>query len=166
MLYFAYGSNMLTARLRRRVPTAQPVGLALLQGHILRFHKVGQDGSGKCDVHKSPDGQHHVWGVVFNIAHGEKPLLDLAEGVGAGYECKQVELETAEGAGTNAFTYYATHTDDKLAPFEWYAAFVIAGAIEHGLPSQYISDLSRIPCQPDPDVQRREANELILKSRP
>lgn len=49
-LNFAYGSNMLTDRLRERVPSARPVAVARLAGHSLRWHKVSIDGSGKCDA--------------------------------------------------------------------------------------------------------------------
>lgn len=49
-LNFAYGSNMLTARLRERVSSARPVGTACLPGFSLRWHKVSVDRSGKCDV--------------------------------------------------------------------------------------------------------------------
>jgi gamma-glutamylcyclotransferase len=49
-LNFAYGSNMLSARLRERVPSARPAGTACLPGFSLRWHKVSVDGSGKCNV--------------------------------------------------------------------------------------------------------------------
>ena len=55
MLYFAYGSNMLTERLKARVSSATPIGKANLSDHGLRFHKKSKDGSGKCDIIKSPD---------------------------------------------------------------------------------------------------------------
>jgi gamma-glutamylcyclotransferase len=44
---FAYGSNMLTRRLRERAPSARTVGTGVLHGHTLRWHKVGQDSSGQ-----------------------------------------------------------------------------------------------------------------------
>jgi hypothetical protein len=50
MLYFAYGSNMSVSRLVARTPSAQPLGRCALRGHQLRFHKVGGDGSAKCDA--------------------------------------------------------------------------------------------------------------------
>ncbi len=49
--YFAYGSNMLTARLHERVPSATPIGIGQLEGHALRWDKRSwRDGSGKCDA--------------------------------------------------------------------------------------------------------------------
>src|SRR5438128_1900656 len=62
MLYFAYGSNMLTQRLKARVPSASPKTVAVLFDHGLRFHKRSQDGSGKCDIVKCPGEVVH--GVV------------------------------------------------------------------------------------------------------
>jgi len=38
--YFAYGSNMSLARLRRRVPSARRIAVATLPGYRLRFHKI------------------------------------------------------------------------------------------------------------------------------
>ena len=46
MRYFAYGSNMSIARLSERAPSAEVIGVARLRSHVLRFHKVGTDGSG------------------------------------------------------------------------------------------------------------------------
>lgn len=51
LYYFAYGSNMLAARL-----TARRLGIATLPAWQLRFHKVGSDGSGKGDIVPAADG--------------------------------------------------------------------------------------------------------------
>jgi hypothetical protein len=51
MLYFAYGSNMRSARLRERVPSARYFATGKIQGYKLAFHKRSkQDGSGKADA--------------------------------------------------------------------------------------------------------------------
>lgn len=44
---FAYGSNMPTARIRARCPSAVAMGVAELRGYELRWHKISNDGSGK-----------------------------------------------------------------------------------------------------------------------
>ncbi|RMD60293.1 MAG: gamma-glutamylcyclotransferase, partial [Planctomycetota bacterium] len=62
MLYFAYGSNMSTPRLRRRVSRAVPVATARLPGCRLAFHKLGADGSGKCDACPAGRAEEVVWG--------------------------------------------------------------------------------------------------------
>ncbi len=89
--YFAYGSNMLTARLRERVPSATAIGIGQLLGHALRWDKRSwQDGSGKCDAEATSRNDDVVWGVLFELDPEDKPALDKAEGVGAGYLEKMV----------------------------------------------------------------------------
>jgi gamma-glutamylcyclotransferase len=85
MLYFAYGSNMCTARLRARVPSARPIAAACLENHRFAFHKISDDDSGKGDAFYTGEPADFVWGVVFDIDEGEKPRLDRHEGLGFGY---------------------------------------------------------------------------------
>ena len=40
MIYFAYGSNMLSRRFLKRVPSANALGTGILRHHQLAFHKV------------------------------------------------------------------------------------------------------------------------------
>jgi len=88
MHYFSYGSNMSIRRMVKRVPSAKVVTVARLSGHILKYHKASKDGSGKCDVLETEQIEDTVYGVVFDIAEGEKTNLDRAEGLGYGYEAK------------------------------------------------------------------------------
>lgn len=142
--YFAYGSNMLTDRLRERVPSAKAIGIGQLLGHALRWDKrSGRDGSGKCDAEATSLKDDVVWGVLFELDPQEKPSLDKAEGVGDGYLEKTVNVLTEDGLVT-AVTYCATDKDPSLRPYHWYKALVIAGAREHGLPPSYRSRLELV----------------------
>jgi len=128
---FAYGSNMFSARLRERCPSARAVGTAELSGHELRWHKVSKkDGSGKCDVVASETSDSSVLGVLYEIPVDEKSGLDRAEGLGAGYEENEVEV-LCGGRSIIAKAYRATNIDATLRPNTWYRALVIAGAKEH-----------------------------------
>ena len=49
-LYFSYGSNMLTERLRARCPSANCIGIATATGYALEFSKSSVDGSGKATL--------------------------------------------------------------------------------------------------------------------
>ena len=159
---FAYGSNMSSRRLRTRTPSAMPVGIGRLAGHRLMWHKIGRDGSAKCDIHQTGRADDFVWGVLFEIDLAEKPLLDEAEGLGNGYAHKSVAVLT-DGDVVQAGAYHATHIDATLEPFDWYVAFVLQGAQEHGLPGHYLRALESVAAVVDPDADRRERNFSLLR---
>ena len=156
ILYFAYGSNMATARLRQRTPSCRPIGIATLPGHALRFHKRNADGSGKCDALKTGPGDSVV-GVLFTLDPAELVGLDAAEGVGNGYTRDRVTVVDAAGQQHLAVTYRAMpgHIDDSLRPYGWYKAFVVSGAREHGLPAEYVARfIVAVEAIDDPDSTR------------
>lgn len=162
-LNFAYGSNMSTARLRARVPSAMIIGRGVLRGHQLAWHKVSKDGSGKCDVVASDAQDAIVHGVVFAIAQVEKTALDRAEGLGMGYAERQVNVEVG-GEPLAATMYYATRTNPSLRPYSWYRAHVLAGAYEHELPPEYIAALQAIEALEDRNADRH-AEQMTLVPR-
>lgn len=161
MTIFAYGSNMSTARLRLRVPSANPLDVGCLGGHALRWHKRSVDGSGKCDAEETRDLRDSVWGVLFQIDPAHKKDLDRFEFLGTGYAEKRVAVSTPTGP-VEACLYYAIQIDRALLPYRWYKAFVVAGAIEHSLPLEYIGALKAAPSRPDPDRERAAMNRCIL----
>ncbi len=155
MLCFAYGSNMSTARLRARTPSARVVAVAVLAEYRLAFHKRSRvDGSAKCDAAYTGRHEDRVIGVVFEIPNHEKPLLDAVEGLGAGYEQRQVSVTLADGQERHAQIYYATDVDESLKPYDWYREHVLIGAREHGLPADYIASIELVESAPDPDRER------------
>lgn len=165
MLYFAYGSNMSSARLRERVPSAVQKHTGYLKKYAIRFHKVGfRDGSAKCDACETGDPDDYVAGVIYSISPAEKKLLDNAEGLGYGYEIKNVAIKTISGQIVDAFMYYATIIDKSLRPFHWYKHHVIWGAKEHKLPDEYIDRLISVASIDDSDSPRA-TNELNVYRR-
>lgn len=163
VLNFAYGSNLLTRRIQARVPSARVVTLATLAGHRLCWHKMGRDGSGKCDVMSTGVPGDLVIGVVYRMPTADKQLLDQIEGLGAGYDEKEVPLATASGP-LRAWTYCATDIDLDARPFDWYQALVVAGAHEHGFPAAYLAELKKIPARADPDIARARSNFGLIGS--
>ncbi len=160
-LYFAYGSNMSLPRLRARVPSARAARRVVLTGHRLAFHKIGRDGSGKCDIAAAARPSDRVHGVLYRIAPDHRAALDAAEGLGRGYATKTVVLTTPAGGQRTAFTYYATAIDDALAPYSWYLQHVLRGAREHALPAAYIAAIAAVAAVADPD-RRRSRPELAI----
>ena len=163
MKYFAYGSNMSSLRLRARTPGAEALGACVLKAHDLRFHKVGQDGSGKCDAFHTNNPADFVVGVLYEIDHFEKAGLDKVEGLGQGYNEKIVKVLNAVGAEVTAFTYYATATDELLRPFSWYLQHVLVGATEASLQQGYIMRIEAVECMEDPDKQRDARQRAIYR---
>jgi AIG2-like family len=161
--YFAYGSNMCTARLRSRVPSATPIGVGYVQGYHLRWHKKSRDGSGKCDIELTGKPEDLAYGVIFEIEKVEKRKLDGVEGLGNGYEQKNVDVKSASGT-ISATTYYATSIDPTLPPFDWYKSLVVAGAREHRLPVAYRKSLEAVKAVKDPDSRRAKEEMKVFKS--
>ena len=162
MLYFGYGSNMLTPRIRARVPSARPVTTARLDGYALCFHKRSRDGSGKCTV--VPDEDSAVYGVVFEVAADDIDGLDEAEQQGRRYRRTDVPVHTASTA-LEAFTYVAepAFVDEAYIPSEWYHALVLAGAREHSLPPAYVERIASVRTYPDPNRERRRTYRQLLE---
>lgn len=154
MQYFAYGSNMSSARLIARTPSARPVGAACLPRHRLAFHKRGLDGSGKADAFATGSDGDHIWGVVYRLAAYEVAALDRAESLGTGYEKIDVRVVAADGAAVKAFTYCALDIDPNGRPFCWYKQHVLKGAEEHALPADYIAMIKAALHVTDRDQQR------------
>jgi len=161
MLYFSYGSNMSIRRLTERTPSAGFVAVARLPGHELKFHKIGRDGSGKCDAAMTGDDDNMVIGVVFDFPASEKPILDRYEGLGAGYQEKSVIVVPQTGKALEAVTYYATRIDPLLHPFHWYKQHVVTGATENSLPEHYVARIAAVESIADP-MAGRHAEELKI----
>ena len=164
MKYFSYGSNMSVRRLRARTPSASVDTVASLAGHRLSFRKrSNKDGSAKCDIVATSNPDDMVWGVVFEIDDSEKTYLDNAEGLGYGYEQKEVELDGPDGETLRAFTYYATDIDDGRKPYTWYTEHVLRGARENDLPADYVAQIERVEALEDPDRERHDRELSIYR---
>ena len=152
LLYFAYGSNMLTERLTARVPSAVPVMTGKVVGRRLDFAKRSMDGSGKADMPLQPGAV--VQGVLFQMTQDDLRALDVFEGAGRGYEQQWVKVERMDGTTAEAISYVATDRVPDKNPYDWYLALVIAGARQHGLSSDYLSQLYTTKFGIDDDVDR------------
>ena len=150
-------------RLRDRVPSAQFVTVATLSNHRFRFHKVSNDCSGKCDAESTGNPDNCVIGVVFEISDNEKPALDRKEGLGFGYDEKEVEVVTGDGRTFSSVMYFATNIDSSLKPYCWYKKHVLVGAQENALPVEYISQIEAVEADNDPDKERCKRELAIYR---
>jgi gamma-glutamylcyclotransferase len=160
--YFAYGSNLLSARLLARCASARVVCVAHAPGWAVSFSKPGADGSGKAGLAQSDNACHP--GVVYEIARQELPLLDWFEGVGKGYtRLDDFAGQLPDGSPLSLTTYMPIRHDATLKPYDWYLALCIAGAREQGLGDTVIGQFRAQAWLPDPDPLR-EGRRLALEA--
>ncbi len=160
--YFAYGSNMARTRLEQRVGRCHSVGHGWLGGFDLRFHKRGRDGSGKCDAFATGDSADVLHGVLYGLTVDQRETLHGIEG--PDYAVLAVSVAHRDGS-LGAFLYVARpHViESDLVPFDWYKAYVAAGAHEALLPGPYRARIAAQPSRVDPDRTRASANHGILR---
>jgi len=147
-------------RLLSRIPAVR-TGVAVLQGYRLCFTKPGEfDGSAKCDIFRTGNPEDAVYGVVYIVLEEHMHILDAFEGLGYGYsnECVTVVMN---GESIRATTYMALNRDNTLKPYSWYKRHVLAGALENGLPEEYINTIEAVESKEDPD-DSRHARELSI----
>jgi gamma-glutamylcyclotransferase len=161
LLYFAYGSNMHSARMAARVASLCLLGAGHLKGHALRFDKRGMDGSAKCNIIRTGDVSDAVHGVVYAVTGQGRKRLDEAEG---GYRAGEVNVQL-QGDARLCFTYQAEPAwiDNGLQPFDWYRSYVLDGAAQHGLPAFYLQMIRDVAVVADPDVERQAMHFLSLQ---
>ena len=101
----------------------------------------------------------------FEIAKVEQRNLDDAEGVGSGYDrIDDVHVALMNGEEVLANTYIATKLNELVQPHDWYRAYVIAGAMQHGLPKEWIARIEATKFGRDPNLKRRESALQTLKT--
>lgn len=164
MIVFAYGSNMSINRIRQRTPSVQKIAIAYVKRYRFAFNKFSTDDqSGKGNISMTENDQDVVWGVLFEINDNEIPRLDRAEG---GYHRIQVTCHVEEDIPLIIETYVANanRINNSLHPFDWYKEFVIRGAIENGLPQEYVNSIEQFEAVVDQNQERRQRNFDILNS--
>ena len=149
MKYYAYGSNLLSARLLARVD-ARSLGMATLPGYALHWNYHSLDGSGKCNIEPSSDAGSMVFGVVYEMDDEAFAVLDQIE---RGYDRILVRLDH-NGQQVEAWTYVYAEAAPEAAPYTWYKSLVVAGAIEHAFPEEAIAMLRQVTALPDPEIDR------------
>ena len=156
--YFAYGSNMLSERLKKRCPSSTKIGLAYAVDRVIEFNKPSVDKSGKATLRWQAGDR--TPGVLFRISIEELEILDAFEGAGKGrgyIRYDQFSVHLAENDKiVNTKTYLASCTKSDLKPYDWYLALVIAGVCKHRLGDTHLKMLRRVPYLPDPNCRRRE----------
>jgi hypothetical protein len=126
-----------------------------------------KDGSSKADAFYTGVPEDGVRGVVFEIPASKKADLDAYEGLGYGYQDSEVVVTLPNSDQLSVQTYIADpkFIRESLAPYTWYKAYVQAGAVEHGLPREYIATaITSVAATEDPDKERHARETANLKA--
>ena len=139
--YFAYGSNMLTERIKARARDANPLGIAHIAGRRLTFHKIAtrKDGSrtGKCDICIDTDPKAIVYGVLFEIPESQFDDLNTFE---QGYSLVELVVHSFRLGPLLPLRISGIELTPTLIPYDWYRDLVLEGALQHAIPKAYIRD--------------------------
>lgn len=150
--YFAYGSNMQTATLRGRRGIGFHRALpARVAGWRLVFDKPPLIEIGESFANIIPDATAHVLGVAYEVSAEDLEHIELTEGVRLGnYVRTSVPAQPLSplAGPMTAFTLSSEHRDPNLQPSTRYMELIIGGAIEHGLPDEYVRWLRTVPANP------------------
>jgi len=133
------------------------LGPAYLSDHYVSIGKLSAvDGSGKATLRPALGEIAH--GVVYRLPADELVTLDRIEGLGKGYDrinCSVIHPSGIHPSGPlETVTYIATEPDDRLIPFDWYLALIVAGAREHALPPEAMTRLLSGGAKVDTDIAR------------
>jgi gamma-glutamylcyclotransferase (GGCT)/AIG2-like uncharacterized protein YtfP len=135
-LLFAYGSNLAEDQMALWCPRYEFLGPARLDGFRLEFRRrsirwVG----GAADVVEA-EGEE-VWGALYELPDGEVGGLDTKELEGDAYRRRAVVVEL-DGERRRVHTYEVIDkTLAEVAPAPAYAAAILRGMAERGLPERW-----------------------------
>jgi len=152
--YFAYGSNMQSATFSGRRGIAFHAAIAgRVGGWRLVFDKPPLIPIGESFANIIADRDAEVLGVLYQIDAADLAHLDISEGVPIGnYQritVRATPLDASAGTARSAFTLASDRRGADLLPSKRYMELVIAGAIEHGLPEEYVAGLRAVSARPD-----------------
>jgi hypothetical protein len=145
MKFFAVGTNMEEAHLRRWVPSARRLTIASLPGFVLRWHKRSLDG-GKLAALRTEHLDDVTWGVVYEVDEHGRGQIDDAQRA-AGYRGERATVVDPTGAEHDVSVYVARAEmiDDSMAPTRSYRDPTVDAARANGFPAEYVDELARTP---------------------
>lgn len=128
--YFAYGSNMIVADMKRRAPDSVEVGNATLEEF-----RIVLAPSGYASV--VPAAGSRVYGVLWRISAVDERALDEYEGVNEGLYRKEQHLI----GGVRAMIYVETSGRSGEPILSGYLESIIRTAEAREFPEEYIREL-------------------------
>lgn len=165
MKFFAYGLNMLAAKMISVITFAKLYGVGELTGYRLVFNKKShKDESGYATLVSTGNPKDKVYGVIYEFSDSHKSTLDIVEGTHYGYEEESLTV-LCDGSKVTTSVYLAKkpeYLQSGLKPFNWYKAMILKGARQHALPADYIAAIEAVPELIDSDANRVRVHEEFL----
>ena len=150
--YFAYGSNLMLAEIRRSCPSAVRKCVVKLPDFALTFpRKSINRNCGVASIDSRPGSE--VWGGVYEIPVSERQELEKREGfrpnrpLSSNSYVPQDLIVFADGdlaKPLNLVTFVANPQANPPLPSNDYKNLIIAGAREWNLRAEYIARLEQI----------------------
>jgi AIG2-like family len=143
---FVFGSSMNSSATRACCPGAEFLATAYLPDHDLCFPRWDEDQRAFIVGYQAAAGKR-LWGVVWLIPQNERGSLDHAKGCRPGqpghhYDRVPITVRLSDETPANVETYRVV-AGQGGQPSKAHLDFIIAGAEEHNLPSEYIDGLKR-----------------------
>ncbi len=136
-LYFAYGSNMSRAMMRRRCPGAAARGTGRLDGWGFIIMP-----SGYASI--VPDAGAVVHGVLWRVTPRNLAALNAYEALDAGlYRRRLLPVRTAAGRLVRALTYVGCSGGRGRPRAGYQDGIVVPSAQDWKLPAAYVAELQR-----------------------
>ncbi len=140
MRYFAYGSNLDAAQMRRRCPDSKPLGPARLDHYGLRFDGASQNWSKAAVANIVPSPLRAVWGVLYDVSEADLLLLDGYEHVPLNYRRLVVSVESPQLGVCEAVAYLRDPRELGTPTIEYLGA-IFKGAMDNHLSIDYLAEL-------------------------
>ena len=166
LYYFAYGSNMNEEQMRARCSSPKVIAVSKLPDHQLAFfgYSAVWDGAEESVI---PALGQDVWGVIYELTPSDKDKLDdcqdaLFDGTGD-YFHSPAKVSDQEGKVYSVLLYKKAKLGTPQQPSQEYLNFIVQGAVDHQLPSDYVEQLRGIESKkarfvvPRPRKTSREA---------
>ena len=150
--YFAYGSNLLLAEIRRSCPSAVRKCVVNLPNFALTFPRKSINRNCGAASIEARQGSE-VWGGVYEIPEGERQELEKREGFGPNRPLSSnsyvpqdviVFVDGDLAKPLNVITFVANPQANPPLPSNDYKNLIIAGAREWSLSAEYIARLEQI----------------------
>jgi hypothetical protein len=151
MILFAYGANMNPGLMAERCPEFKTIGVARLMDFRLCFPRYSRDHN--CATASiEPHEGGAVWGVLYEIAAGDLPVLNYHEGYDPAAPVTKNErilrevtvLRSGGSEPVTAMAYLAVPDGTDALPSMRYLQLIIDGANFHGMPKACIAALESV----------------------